>query len=181
MGRHQKVRYTQVLKGHIALASQIFPVGTTGGALDVLARQYLWQDGMDFDHGTGHGIGCFLNVHETPPSISPRDKNVLKENMILSNEPAFYAKGKFGIRIENMMQVVKDKKKGFVAFQMLTFVPFCDELIQIEMLTDKERLWIENYYNQIMQLVYPNVEKKVQEWLLKQMNRWIKIQDTLTC
>ena len=169
-----KIRYTQVLKGHIALAKQVFPIGTTGGALDALARQFLWQDGVDFDHGTGHGIGCFLNVHETPPSISPKDRNVLKENMILSNEPGFYAKGKFGIRIENMMQVVKDKKKGFLSFKMLTFVPFCDELIKEDMLTDEEKLWINAYYAQIMQLVYPNVETKVQEWLLKQMGKWIQ-------
>ena len=169
-----KIRYTQVLKGHIALAKQVFPNGTTGGALDILARQFLWQDGVDFDHGTGHGIGCFLNVHETPPSISPRDRNVLKENMILSNEPGFYAKGKFGIRIENMMLVVKNKKKGFLSFRTLTFVPFCDELIKKDMLTDEEKLWIEAYYVQIMQLVYPNVDTKVQEWLLKQMGKWIQ-------
>ena len=176
-----KIRYTQVLKGHIALAKQVFPNGITGGALDVLARQFLWQDGVDFDHGTGHGIGCFLNVHETPPSISPRDRNVLKENMILSNEPGFYAKGKYGIRIENMMRVIKDKKKGFLSFEMLTFVPFCDELIKAEMLTDEENLWIEKYYMQIMQRVYPNVEAKVQEWLLKQMSKWIKRENILTC
>ena len=170
-----KQRYTQVLKGHIALASQVFPAGTTGGALDVLARQFLWQDGVDYDHGTGHGIGCFLNVHETPPSISPRDRNVLKENMILSNEPGFYAKGKFGIRIENMMKVVKAKKKGFLTFEMLTFVPFCDELIKIEMLTEIEKKWIATYYNQIMLSVYPNVDVEVQKWLLSQMTRWIQM------
>ncbi len=178
-----KKRYTQVLKGHIALASQVFPQGTTGGALDALARQFLWQDGVDYDHGTGHGIGCFLNVHETPPSISPRARDELKENMVLSNEPGFYAKGKFGIRIENMMRVVRDttKKKGFLSFQMLTFVPFCDELIAENLLTLKERQWIASYYADILRRVYPQTDEGTQKWLIKQMKRWVQTDRILTC
>ncbi len=179
-----KKRYTQVLKGHIALALASFPKGTTGGQLDALARQFLWADGADYDHGTGHGIGCFLNVHETPPSISPNNREVLAENMVLSNEPGFYAKGKFGIRIENMMKVVKDKtKKGaFLKFEMLTFVPFCDELIERVLLTSTEKDWIEAYYRQIIEKVYQNTQKETQEWLKKQMMNWTAWDvDTLTC
>lgn len=177
-----KTRYTQVLKGHIALARQVFPQGTTGAGLDGLARQYLWQDGVDFDHGTGHGIGCFLNVHETPPSISPHARDVLKENMVVSNEPGFYAKGKFGIRIENMMQVVRDttKKKGFLTFKMLTFVPFCDELIDEKLLTLTEKEWIASYYADILRCVYPSVEENTKKWLIQQMARWVKKDNILT-
>ena len=147
-----KKRYTQVLKGHIALGSAVFPKGTTAGQLDCLARQFLWADGVDYNHGTGHGIGCFLNVHETPPSVSPNGRDILQENMILSDEPGFYLEGKFGIRIENMMQVVKDKsKKGeFLRFEMLSFVPFCNDLIDKSLLTNEEKRWINNYYQQIL-------------------------------
>ncbi|MBP5534747.1 MAG: aminopeptidase P family protein [Alphaproteobacteria bacterium] len=178
-----KTRYTQVLKGHIALARQIFPAGTTGASLDALARQYLWQDGADFDHGTGHGVGCYLNVHETPPSISPRSREVLKENMIVTNEPGFYAKNKFGIRIENMMQVVRApfRKKGFLMFEMLTFVPFCDELIDTKMLTAEENAWIASYYTEILKRVYPHVDETTKKWILKQVSRWVNVKDVLTC
>jgi len=173
--QEMKEQYTQVLKGHIALMLQIFPYGTTGGALDALARQFLWNNANDFDHGTGHGIGCFLNVHETPPSISPYDKNILQENMILSNEPGFYKAGHFGIRIENMMQVVRKKTtaKKILGFEVLTFVPFCDELIQMESLNELEKQWIKAYYQQILKFVYPKVDVKTKLWLSKQTQRWI--------
>ena len=177
-----KARYTQVLKGHIALARQIFPVGTTGASLDALARQYLWQDGLDYDHGTGHGVGCFLNVHEAPPSISPRSREELKENMIVTNEPGYYAKNKFGIRIENMMQVVRApfRTKGYLTFEMLTFVPFCDELIDVAMLNEVEKEWISSYYVEILKRVYPRVDENTRKWILKQVSRWVKKDDIST-
>ncbi|MBO5997591.1 MAG: aminopeptidase P family protein [Alphaproteobacteria bacterium] len=178
-----KTRYTQVLKGHIALASQIFPVGTTGASLDAYARQFLWQDGVDFDHGTGHGVGCYLNVHETPPSISPRSRDVLKEHMIVTNEPGFYAKNKFGIRIENMMHVIRApfRKKGFLTFEMLTFVPFCNDLIDEKLLTTAEREWIASYYTEILKRVYPLVDENTKKWIVKQVSKWVKVDDILTC
>lgn len=177
-----KARYTQVLKGHIALARQIFPVGTTGASLDALARQYLWQDGLDYDHGTGHGVGCFLNVHEAPPSISPRSREELKEDMIVTNEPGYYAKNKFGIRIENMMQVVRApfRTKGYLTFEMLTFVPFCDELIEVAMLNEVEKEWISSYYVEILKRVYPRVDENTRKWILKQVSRWVKKDDIST-
>ena len=144
-----------------------------GGQLDCLARQFLWADGIDFNHGTGHGIGCFLNVHETPPAISPNNGDILLENMVVSNEPGFYAKGKFGIRIENMMKVVKAKKAKYLAFETLSLVPFCNELIERSLLTKDENEWIGAYYKQIMQKVYPDVQKEVQQWLMKQMKDWL--------
>ena len=171
--QEMKKRYTQVLKGHIALANAVFPKNTKGGQLDALARQYLWTDGVDFDHGTGHGIGCFLNVHEAPPAISPNNQDILMENMVLSDEPGFYAPGKFGIRIENMMKVEScSKQKGFLKFEMLTFVPFCKELIEKSMLTNDEKMWINSYYKQIMEKVYPKVNKETQKWLKKQVTDW---------
>lgn len=172
--QEMKDRYTQVLKGHIALANAIFPNGTKGASLDALARQFLWKNGADFDHGTGHGIGCFLNVHETPPAISPNNQDVLTEGMVLSDEPGFYEAGKFGIRIENMMKVIKaPKQKGFLKFEMLSFVPFCNELIEKSVLTNDEKMWINFYYKQILKNIYPNVNKETQKWLNAQMKDWL--------
>lgn len=170
-----KRRYTQVLKGHIALAQKSFPKGTTGGNLDVLARQFLWDEGLDYDHGTGHGVGCFLNVHEAPPSISPRNHDALQPNMVVTNEPGFYLKGKFGIRVENMMLVQKDKKKraGFLKFEMLTFVPFCNELMDMDMLTVEEKGFISNYMKDILEKVYPFLSTRAKEWMKKQVRKWV--------
>ncbi len=168
-----KKRYTQVLKGHIALAKALFPKGTSGAQLDVLARQFLWQEGLDFDHGTGHGVGTYLNVHETPPAISKYATEPLQENMVVTNEPGFYLKGKFGIRIENMMTVQKSKK-GFFCFEMLTFVPFCDELIDNQALTEEERDWLHGYYGALMEKVYPCVNAQTQKWLEQKSLKWIR-------
>ena len=170
-----KRRYTQVLKGHIALAQASFPKGTTGGNLDILARQFLWTDGVDYDHGTGHGVGCFLNVHEVPPSISPRNNDALQPNMVVTNEPGFYLKGKFGIRIENMMLVQKDKQKraGFLKFEMLTFVPFCNDLIDTDMLTSDEKSFISNYMVDTLEKVYPFLTPRAKEWMKKQVQKWV--------
>lgn len=165
-------RYTQVLKGHIALAKVVFPKGTGGAQLDILARQFLWQDGVDYDHGTGHGVGTYLNVHETPPSLSKYATEPLLENMVVTNEPGFYLKNKFGIRIENMMTVQKYKKDRF-CFEMLTFIPFCDELIDKEALTEDERVWLQGYYRQMMEKVYPRVNVKTQKWLEQKSLKWI--------
>ena len=151
----QKDRYTRVLKGHIALATASFPVGTTGVQLDVLARQFLWEAGYDYDHGTGHGVGCYLNVHEGPQGISKRGTVVpLRPGMILSNEPGYYKEGEYGIRIENLVRVVElSDLKGFYGFETLTLVPLDKKLIDDSLLTEKERKWIQDYEEKISKIV----------------------------
>ncbi len=142
----QKRNYTLVLKGHIAIATAKFPEGTTGSQLDSLARQFLWQNGLDYNHGTGHGVGHFLAVHEGPQSISKNPSSVpLKENMIISNEPGFYKATEYGIRIENLVRVVKSKTKGFFEFETLTLVPIATNLIDQKLLTPAEKKWVKEY------------------------------------
>lgn len=144
----QKEMYTRVLKGHIALAEAIFPEGTTGAQLDALARQYLWEAGLDYDHGTGHGVGSYLGVHEGPQGISKRGAHVpLEPGMILSNEPGYYKEGDYGIRIESLVYVIKlTKPKGFLGFEPLTLVPLEKKLIDETLLTEKEKKWIKDYH-----------------------------------
>ncbi len=147
----QKDRYTRVLKGHIALATAVFPEGTTGLQLDALARQYLWEVGCDYDHGTGHGVGSYLRVHEGPQGISKRGTNApLKPGMILSNEPGYYKEGEYGIRIENLVKVVSLKNpKRFLGFETLTLVPLDTNLIDTSLLTEKEKEWVATYHAHI--------------------------------
>ena len=145
-------RFTLVLKGHIAIATAIFPTGTTGSQLDTLARYPLWQAGLDFDHGTGHGIGSFLCVHEGPQRIAKRGGDVaLKPGMILSNEPGFYKEGAYGIRIENLVLVQKAEApegadRDMLSFETLTWAPIDRRLIDVSMLTNAERAWIDAYH-----------------------------------
>ena len=143
--------FTRVLKGHIAIARAKFPRGTTGAQLDVLARFHLWQAGKDYDHGTGHGVGSFLSVHEGPCGISKRAHQELKEGMILSNEPGFYKEGEYGIRIENLMLVKKYNEK-FLCFQTLTLAPIDINLVDVKMLTYPEKKWLQEYHSQIFDL-----------------------------
>ncbi len=142
--------FTRVLKGHIALARVKFPIGTTGAQLDALARFHLWQAGLDFDHGTGHGVGSFLSVHEGPCGISKRVHQELLEGMILSNEPGFYLDGEYGIRIENLMLVKKINDK-FLGFKTLTLAPIDERLIDFKMLTYPEKKWLKDYHQEISQ------------------------------
>jgi Xaa-Pro aminopeptidase len=141
--------FTLVLKGHIALATAVFPHGTTGHQLDILARQYLWADGKDYQHGTGHGVGCYLCVHEGPQSISPRHTPVILEpGMVLSNEPGYYREGEYGIRIESLVLVVEKQQVGttrFYGFETLTRVPIDERLVDVSLLTHTEREWLEWY------------------------------------
>lgn len=146
-----KRAYTLVLKGHIALATAKFPRGTTGSQLDPIARQFLWKDGKDYDHGTGHGVGYYLSVHEGPQGISKRYNNVpLLPGMIISNEPGYYKEGAFGIRIENLVLVV-EKENGYLGFETLTLAPLDNSLINHGMLTDEERDWVHDYENAVEQ------------------------------
>ncbi len=164
-------RFTQVLKGHISLASSIFPKGTYGYQLDTLARQYLWEDGVDYAHSTGHGIGSFLGVHETPPTIShTKDSLPLLPGMLVSNEPGYYKEGSFGIRCENVMLVselpAKDNtEEVMLYFITLTKVPFDRNLIEAGMLTSKEKEWLNNYHKEVYQTLLPFLDSTTAAWL----------------
>ncbi|WP_253302000.1 aminopeptidase P family protein [Wolbachia endosymbiont of Psylliodes chrysocephala] len=160
----QIIHYTIVLKAHIAIASVIFPSGTTGGELDILARTHLWKFGMDYMHGTGHGVGSYLSVHEGPQAISKGNKVKLTPGMILSNEPGYYITGEYGIRIENLMYVDR-QENSFLHFKQLTFIPYDRRLIDVQMLTKDEVEWINSYH----QFVYENLENSIKdkEWLKK--------------
>jgi len=160
----QITHYTIVLKAHIAVASVIFPSGTTGGELDILARAHLWKFGMDYMHSTGHGVGSYLSVHEGPQAISKGNKVKLTPGMILSNEPGYYIPGEYGIRIENLMYVDR-QENSFLHFKQLTFIPYDRRLIDVQMLTKDEVEWINSYH----QFVYENLENSVKdkEWLKK--------------
>ncbi len=156
--------YTRVLKGHIALARAKFPRGTTGAQLDVLARNHLWQAGLDFDHGTGHGVGSFLSVHEGPCGVSKRAHQAFLEGMIISNEPGFYKNGEYGIRIENLMLVEKINDK-FLKFKTLTLAPFDTDLIDFKMLTHPEKKWLFEYHQKISTTFKDKLEPEIINWL----------------
>jgi Xaa-Pro aminopeptidase len=158
--------FTRVLKGHIALARAKFPIGSNGATLDVLARFHLWQVKKDYDHGTGHGVGSFLSVHEGPCSISRRGQQALLPNMILSNEPGFYAEGKYGIRIENLMLVEKCDEK-FLQFKTLTLVPIDMNLIDFSMLTRPEKQWLYDYHQLVFEKLKDGLDEEEKLWLRK--------------
>ena len=144
--------YTLVLKGHIAIATAIFPKNTKGREIDSLARKALWSEGKDYAHGTGHGVGCLLSVHEGPISISKHSKYDIKQGMVISNEPGYYKNGEYGIRIENLEVVSKKYLKNsenFLYFENLTRVPFELELINKEILTIDEINWINLYHEKV--------------------------------
>jgi Xaa-Pro aminopeptidase len=145
--------FTRVLKGHIAIARAKFPRGTTGAQLDVLARIHLWQAGLNYDHGTGHGVGSFLSVHEGPCGISKRANQELLEGMIISNEPGFYKEGEYGIRIENLMLVEKFND-NFLQFKTLTLAPIDGRLVDFKMLTYPEKKWWNDYHERINKTLF---------------------------
>lgn len=161
-------RYTLVLKGHVAVARAVFPEGTSGAQIDPFARQYLWAHGLDFDHGTGHGVGAGLSVHEGPARISKLGHVALKPGMILSNEPGYYKAGAYGIRIENLVLVEPRKPGGdrpSLGFSTLTLVPYDRRLIDVALLTLEERDWIDRYHARVAQDIGPLVEPDVGDWL----------------
>tara|TARA_B110000503_G_scaffold78752_1_gene121107 strand:- start:1077 stop:2792 length:1716 start_codon:yes stop_codon:yes gene_type:complete len=166
-----KQYYTKVLKGHIALARAVFPQDkVTGAHLDILARQYLWNQGDDYAHGTGHGVGSFLSVHEGPQNISLNGfGSKIAKGMIMSNEPGYYVPGEFGIRIENMMYVKNAESPGFLCFQMLTLVPYSKELIDMNMLTHDEMQYLKSYYSDIEQKLAPLLSVNALKWLKEQI------------
>jgi len=163
-------RFTRVLKGHIAIATAVFPAGTSGAQLDPLARLALWQAGLDFDHGTGHGVGSYLSVHEGPARISKLGTVALKRGMILSNEPGYYKTGAYGIRIENLVLVTAapepaGAEKPLNAFETLTLAPVDRRLIDTRMLTAKERIWVDAYHDRVRETISPLVDAATRAWL----------------
>ena len=164
-------RFTLVLKGHIALASVRFPPGTTGSNLDALARMALWKDGLDYDHGTGHGVGAYLGVHEGPQRISKAPNTVtLLPGMIVSNEPGYYKTGGYGIRIENLQFVhepreIDDGERPMLGFENLTWAPIDRTLVDADLLSDFERNWLNDYHAQVWEKIGPQVEGDVKAWL----------------
>jgi Xaa-Pro aminopeptidase len=162
-------RFTRVLRGHIAIARAVFPDGATGAQLDTLARQYLWAAGVDFEHGTGHGVGSYLSVHEGPARISKLGTTPLKRGMILSNEPGYYKTDGFGIRIENLELVVeaaiKGAEKPMNAFETLTLAPIDRRLIDVAMLGKDELDWLNAYHARVRAEVRPALDEATKAWL----------------
>lgn len=162
-------RVTRVLAGHVALARARFPQGTTGPQLDALARAPLWEAGLDFDHGTGHGVGSYLSVHEGPVSFHRLGKPVaLAPGMILSDEPGYYEPGAYGIRLENLLLVTEapiEAKKPFLAFEPLTLVPFERALIDPALLTPDAIAWIDAYHARVLAVIAPLVDGETAHWL----------------
>jgi Xaa-Pro aminopeptidase len=169
--KEQKTMNTLVLKGHIALATAVFPKGTTGSQLDVLARYALWQNGADYDHGTGHGVGSFLGVHEGPQRISKFPSQIsLQPGMIISNEPGFYKTGEYGIRIENLIVVIEHSKKpGYLAFETLSCAPIDSALIDWDLLVETEKKWLSLYHQFVWDNLSVSLPEKECEWLLSKV------------
>ncbi len=165
-----KDRFTRVLKGMIAISTICFPKGTTGGHIDVLARAALWKAGLDFDHGTGHGVGSYLSVHEGPARISKAGNVALQPGMILSNEPGYYKAGHFGIRIENLLIVkepedIKGGERPMLSFETLTFAPIDRNLIDTKLLTRDELQWLDAYHAKVLKDVGSRMNGAAAEWM----------------
>ena len=170
----QREQATRVLKGHVALARAAFPKGTTGSQLDVLARLALWEVGLNYGHGTGHGVGMYLNVHEGPQRIAPPrggEDPALQAGMILSNEPGYYEEGSHGIRIESLVVVVEKpgfgSKEPFLGFETLTCCPIERKLIDVAMLTAPERKWVDDYHAWCQKTLQPFLDESGRAWLRK--------------
>ncbi|WP_066631958.1 aminopeptidase P family protein [Labilibacter marinus] len=165
----QKVDFTMVLKGNIALDTTYFPVGTRGVHLDILARKPLWSKGLNYGHGTGHGVGCFLNVHEGPQSIRPDDNGVLfKNGMITSNEPGLYRTGEYGIRIENLILTTEADTTqfgDFLKFETLTLCPIDIDSIEVSLLNHEEKDWLNSYHKMVFDKLSPLLNEELKNWL----------------
>ena len=171
-GEEERTAYTQVLQGLIAISRARFPKGVAGAHLDALARAPLWAAGRDFDHGTGHGVGVYLSVHEGPQRLSRVSDLPLQPGMILSNEPGYYLEGRFGIRLENLIVVQPapalpggDPERTQYAFETLTFVPFDRRLIDVTILAPAERDWLDAYHGEVLAKVGPQLDTAPLAWL----------------
>ena len=166
----QRRCYTLVLKGHVAIATARFPKNTRGVDLDPLARDALWRAGLDYAHGTGHGVGSYLGVHEGPQGISRRSMEPLVPGMILSNEPGYYREGAFGIRIENLVivheaEAIEGGDVDMLGFETITLAPFDRRLIAVEMLSEAEREWVDAYHRRVRETLAERVEPDARDWL----------------
>ena len=168
-------RFTRVLKGHVAVSRAVFPKGTSGAQIDALARQPLWQAGLDFDHGTGHGVGVYLSVHEGPQRISKIGHVALEPGMILSNEPGYYKAGAYGIRIENLVVVepreIVGGERETMGFETITLAPYERALIEPKLLDPAERAWIDAYHARVRREIGPLVPPAVRRWLAEATKR----------
>ena len=164
-------RFTLVLKGHIAVARAVFPAGVSGAQIDSFARRFLWESGLDFDHGTGHGVGSYLSVHEGPQRIAKSGAATLEPGMIISNEPGYYAAGRFGIRIENLLVVVSLRVAGaerdMRGFETLSLAPIDNRLIEKKMLDSHEVQWLNEYHARVRESVSPLVDRPTGGWLAR--------------
>jgi Xaa-Pro aminopeptidase len=164
-----KQDYTSLLKGVIALSTAVFPVGTRGVQLDVLARQYIWKRNINYLHGTGHGVGHFLNVHEGPHSVRMNENPVVLEaGMTLTNEPAIYRTGEYGVRVENIMLVKNHQSSEFgdyLCFEVLTLFPLDPKSIDVALLSQEEKAWINSYHEQVFDTLSPKLTPEESEWL----------------
>ncbi len=164
-----KDRFTRVLKGHIAIARSVFPKGTTGAQLDSFARRPLWEAGLDFDHGTGHGIGSYLSVHEGPQRIAKTGHTPLEIGMMLSNEPGYYKTGEYGIRIENLILVeprrIEGAEREMFGFETLTFAPIDTRLVEPSLMTATEIAWLDDYHAKVREKLSPALDGAVLAWL----------------
>ncbi len=162
-------RFTRVLKGHIAISRAVFPKGTTGAQIDALARLPLWQAGLDFDHGTGHGVGSFLSVHEGPQRIAKTGTVALEAGMILSNEPGYYRANAYGIRIENLVLVepraIEGGERPMLGFETLTLAPYDRRLIDAGLLDAAEIAWIDAYHAAVREALTPDLDEEARSWL----------------
>ena len=174
----QKTDNTLVLKGHIALATAQFPVGTRGSQLDILARKAMWDLGLNYGHGTGHGIGHFLCVHEGPQSIRmDENSTVLQPGMMISNEPGMYRTNEYGIRIENLVHVIPAQKTEFgqfLKFETLTLFPIDQHLINFDLLSNSEIDWLNDYHQRVYDSIAPKLNEYEREWLSKKCNPYIR-------
>ncbi|MFZ1706184.1 MAG: aminopeptidase P family protein [Saprospiraceae bacterium] len=165
-----KNHYTLILKGLIALSKIKFPKGTPGGQLDTLARQFLWEHGLNYLHGTGHGVGYFLNVHEPPQGFatiqSERGRTVIEEGMLTSNEPGHYIPNVYGMRLENLVVCIQAEEEGFLAFETVTLYPFDLGLVEQKLLTPAEINWLNDYHEQVLERVSPLLEDEVKSWFV---------------
>lgn len=164
-----KESYTRVLKGHIAVASAVFSKDTKGKDIDELARQSLLEVGLNYAHGTGHGVGCYLGVHEASTHISPRDERCFRAGMVVSNEPGYYKEGEYGIRIESLVLVYEAQDGDVYQFETLSFAPFDRRLIIVDMLNDQEKLWLSNYHKEVVRKLSIHLSKKELDWLSQQI------------
>ena len=166
--KEEKRNFTLVLKGMIGLSKMTFPKGTAGAQLDTIARMHLWESGLNYGHGTGHGVGFFLNVHEGPQGISglssARGRTPLEVGMITSNEPGYYKEGAYGIRVENLIATVPSDHEGFLEFDTLTLYPMDIKMIDEAIFSKSEKAWLNNYHYKVLKAVSPYLDGDIKSW-----------------